>query len=275
MMRKAAERGADGLILNLEDAVAEAHKATARAAVAGAIRAGGFGACEVIVRVNTLEAAHGYSDLLAIAPAEPDAILLPKVGGAEEVRFAAWTIERLEAVHDLPPGRIRLMCMIETAAGVLAAAEIARAHPRVSALLFGAADYTEDVGCTPTEDRRVLAVPLTTVVLAARAAGISVIDAPHMRPTDADGLHAASVQAREMGFDGKSAIHPAQIATINAVFSPSEAEIAWARRVLGRLEGGAGADLLDGELIEAPHASRARRILAAAEQIGAVAPSEG
>jgi citrate lyase subunit beta/citryl-CoA lyase len=275
MLRGAARRGADGLILNLEDAVAETHKEMARAAVVSAIQARGFGACEVIVRVNPLDTAHGYRDLLAVAPAGPNAILLPKVKDPEAVRFAAWTVERLEAIHDLPPGRIRLMCMIESAAGVLAAAEIARAHPRVSALLFGAADYTEDVGCALTEDRRALAAALAGVVLAARAAGIGAIDAPHMRPTDAEGLRTAAFQARELGFDGKSAIHPAQIATINAVFSPSEAEIAWAGRVLTALGAGAGADLLDGELIEAPHVSRARRILAVAEQIGAVAPSEG
>ena len=273
MLERAGQRGADSLILNLEDAVAPANKAAARDAVVESLRTSDFGGCERIVRINPIGAAQGYRDLLAIVPAGPDSILLPKVRDPEEVRFAAWTIHRLEMMHDLPIGGIGLMCMIESAAGVLAAPRIAGCSERVEALIFGAADYTEDVGLTPSADRSNLIPPLTQVVLAARAAGISAIDAPHMLPADEEGLIAQARLARSLGFDGKSAIHPAQISTINAVFSPQPHEIIWARRVLSalalRADGstGAGAALMDGELVEAPHVSRAQRILAYAEKL--------
>ncbi len=152
MIAKAAQRGADGLILNLEDAVAPGNKDLARNVVAQALATLDFGRAEVIVRINPLDTLTGYRDLLTIAPAKPDAILLPKVGSPEEVRFAAWTLARLEEMHDLPAGGIRLMCMIESAAGVLAAAQIAACHPRVAALLFGAADYSAEVGCAITPE---------------------------------------------------------------------------------------------------------------------------
>ncbi len=215
-----------------------------------------------------LPADTGYRDLLEVVPAAPAAILLPKVASEEEARFAAWTIERLEWMHGLPSGAISLMCMVETAAGVLAAEAIAAAHPRVRALVFGAADFSTDVGCVLTPDGRTLLYATSRVVLAARAAGIDAIDAPHMRVGDDGGLEKGAQLARELGFSGKSAIHPGQVAIINRAFSPAPAEIAWARRVVEMLEGEgephAGAALLDGQLIELPHLNRARRILAAA-----------
>jgi citrate lyase subunit beta/citryl-CoA lyase len=274
MLARAPERGADALILNLEDAVAPARKEIARASVVLALNTLAFGRTEVIVRPNPVDSDAGFRDLLAVVPARPDALLLPKVRSAEEVRFAAWTLDRLETLHGSPDARIGLLCMIESAAGVLAAAEIARAHPRVRALVFGAADYAEDVGCVATEDRRTFLPALAQLVLAAHAAGIAAIDAPHMRPGDAQGLRAHALQARELGFDGKSAIHPAQLPVIHEVFSPAAEEIAWAKEVLAVLGAGAddslqwGAALLGGELVEAPHVMRARRILAMAEQIG-------
>jgi len=280
MLRRAPQRGADGLILNLEDAVGPANKELARAGVVAALRAGGFGATEVIVRINPLDSETGYRDLLAVVPARPDAILLPKTRTAEEVRFAAWTLARLEEVQDLPRAGICLMCMIESAAAVLAAQEIARADRRVSALVFGAADYAEDVGCVATSDRRAFLPVLTLVVLAARAAGIAAIDSPHMLPGDHEGLRQSAILARELGLDGKSAIHPDQVDLINKVFSPSSDEIRRAQATLAALGSSsdgrplAGAALLQGELIEAPHLAWARRVLLTAEQLGLLLPSE-
>ena len=129
MLAKAPGRGADGLILNLEDAVAPANKQLARQAVADALRTLDFGRAEAIVRINPPDTDAGYRDLLAVTPLAPAAILLPKVSSVEEVRFVAWTIERLEELHNLPAGQIRIMCMIESAAGVLNAVEIAACHP--------------------------------------------------------------------------------------------------------------------------------------------------
>jgi len=271
MIAKAAQRGADGLILNLEDAVAPGNKELARNTVVHALAALDFGRAEVIVRINPLDTPTGYRDLLTIAPAKPDAILLPKVGSPEEVRFAAWTLARLEEMHDLPAGGIRLMCMIESAAGVLAAVPIAGCHPRVAALLFGAADYSAEIGCAITPEGDTLLHVQSQIVLAGRAAGIDAIDTPHMRLDDPEGLARSSQRARQLGFDGKSAIHPGQIGPINSAFSPTSEQIVWAERVLAALPGGdeaqLGATVLDGQLIEAPHLVRARRTLRVALQV--------
>jgi citrate lyase subunit beta/citryl-CoA lyase len=198
-------------------------------------------------------------------------VLLPKVGSPEEVRFAAWTLARFEEIHGLANGGIRLMCMIESVAGVLEAARIAACDARVTALVFGAADYCAEVGCTVTAESDPLLPARWQIVLACRAAGIDAIDAPHMRLDDPDGLERGCRHARQLGFDGKSAIHPRQIEAINSAFTPSPDQVAWAERVLAVLQGGdqapLGAALLDGQLIEAPHLVRARRILAQIDRI--------
>ncbi len=272
MLAKAGTRGADALILNLEDAVAPARKDLARDAVVNALQTAGFGATEVVVRVNALNTDAGYRDLLAIAPCGPDAIVLPKTLSPEEVRFAAWTLERLESLNGLPACRTKVMCMIESAAGVLAAGEIAASHERVAALLFGAADFCADVGCAPATEARPSSIATQAagqLILAARSAGVDAIDAPHMTVGDAEGLAHSAALARELGFDGKCAIHPQQIATINRAFSPSADQIAWARQVVTALAAedgslGTGVALLGDRLIEAPHLARAHRILALA-----------
>ena len=271
MLAKAPSRGADGVILNLEDAVAPANKDQARQAVTQALRSLDLGRAEAIVRINPPDTDTGYRDLLAVTPLAPSAILLPKVSWAEEVRFVAWTIDRLEVFHGLPAGQIKLMCMIESAVGVLNAVEIAACHPRVVALIFGATDFSMEVGCTITGDGRSLLAAASRIILAARAAGIDAIDTPYMKLDDAEGLARSSRLARELGFDGKSAIHPAQVAPINAAFSPTAEQAAWARHVLALAPDGdntrLGAAVLDGQLIEAPHIRHAERILAVAVQL--------
>ncbi|MCX7669488.1 MAG: CoA ester lyase [Anaerolineae bacterium] len=272
MIAKAPQRGADSLILNLEDAVAPANKELARATVVDALSKNDFGRVEVVVRINAPATATGYRDLLAVAPAAPDAILLPKVGATDEVRFVSWTLARLEELHGLPAGRIKLMCMIESAAGVRAAYEIAACDARVTALIFGATDYSVEIGCATTDGHPALLYAQNRIVLACRAAGIAAIDTPHMNIQDDEGLIRAAHLAAELGFDGKSAIHPAQIGPIHDAFTPTAEQVAWAERVLA-LAGGDetqwGAAVLDGQLIEAPHLVRARRILAIhAEVIG-------
>ena len=272
MLAKAPGRGADGVILNLEDAVAPSNKELARQAVARALQNMEFGRAEAIVRINPPDTDTGYRDLLAMVPLSPRAILLPKVRSTEEVRFVAWTIERLEVLNGLPKGRIAVMCMIESASGVLNAPEIAACHPRMAALVFGATDFSMEVGCAVTEDGRTLLTAASRIVLAARAAGIDAIDTPDMKLDDPEGLARSSRIGRELGFDGKTAIHPAQIAPINAAFSPSTEQVAWARRVLALAPCGVafhlGAEVLDGQLIEIPHLRRAQRILAVAELLG-------
>jgi citrate lyase subunit beta/citryl-CoA lyase len=271
MLARAPGRGADGLILNLEDAVAPANKTLAREAVAHALRTLDFGAAEAIVRINPPDTDTGYRDLIGLVPLGPRAILLPKAASAEAVRFVAWTIDRLEAIHDLLPGRVKVMCMIESAAGVLYAPEIAACHPRVAALIFGAADLSMEIGCEVTPGGRALLTAASRLILAARAAGIAAIDTPYMKLDDPEGLGRSSQMARELGFDGKSAIHPAQVAAINAAFSPTAEDLAWARRVRELAPEGdearLGAAVLDGQLIEIPHLVRAKRILAVADAL--------
>jgi len=268
MIARAGQRGADSLILNLEDAVAPANKELARETVVRALRSHDFGHAEVVVRINPADTALGYRDLLAVTPARPAAILLPKVGSVETVRHVAWTLARLEEMHGLPPGQIGLMCMIESAAGVAAAVEIAACHERVLALLFGATDYSVEIGCTRTADSPGLLHAQCQIVLACRAAGIAAIDTPHMDLEDTADLIRSAQRAAALGFDGKSAIHPNQIGPIHVAFAPTPEQIAWAERVLAlaaAAEGaGLGAAVLDGQLIEAPHLTQARRILAAA-----------
>ncbi len=276
MIAKAPGRGADGIILNLEDVVAPANKDAAREMVARALGALNFGGAEIIVRINPVGAsgAAGYRDLLAVVPGRPQAILLPKVGSPEEARFVAWTVARLEELHGLPPGGIQIMCMIESAAGLLAAAEIAACHPAVTALVFGANDLSADLGCAPALDGPTLSHAASRLILAAKAAGVAAIDSPHMKLGDSTGLAQTAARARAMGFDGKSAIHPEQVRPINAAFSPTPEQIAWARRVvelIGRDESRLGAALLDGQLIEAPHLAQARRLLAVAERLDRIA----
>jgi citrate lyase subunit beta / citryl-CoA lyase len=274
MLAKAGTRGADGVILNLEDAVAPASKTRAREAVASALIAGDFAHAERIVRINSLEGETGFADLLAIAPLGPDAILLSKVTSAEQVRCAAWAIEQLEKMHGLPVEKISIMCMVETAKGILAAPEIASAHRRVTALLFGAADFTADMKCEVSEDQHSQIHAASHLVMAARSAQVAAIDSPHMGLDDSEGLAQSVRISRHLGFDGKSAIHPAQIPAIHAAFSPTREQIRWATSVTATLsvsgEGQAtiGAAVLDGQLVEAPHLLRARRILEAARQMG-------
>jgi len=268
MLAKAAQRGADSVILNLEDAVSDANKELARLLVVRLLDSANFGSADVVVRINPLTTDVGYRDLLAIVPHAPGAILLPKVNTAEEVRFAAWMIERLESLYGLPAGQTKIMCMLESAAGILAAPAIATSHPRVVALVFGAEDFSKDVNCAVTPGERTLLFATSQLICAAHSAGVDAIDTPYMALDDDDGLARSAQMARELGFDGKSAIHPKQVAAINVAFLPGSDQVAWAERVIGALQADDGAEagtaVIGGQFLDAPHLARARRVLALA-----------
>jgi citrate lyase subunit beta/citryl-CoA lyase len=262
-LEKARTLPADALILDLEDAVAPEAKAGARARVLAAVRAGGYGPREIIVRLNGPGTPWGADDLAAVAQAPVDAVLLPKVESAETVTAA---------LQRVGPTRV-VWCMLETPRGVLNAAAIAAASPRVGALVMGTSDLTKDLHARPTRDRIPLLTSLELCVLAARAAGITALDGVHLDLDDEAGFAAACRQAAELGFDGKTLIHPRQVAAANEAFAPGASEVDWARRVIAAhadaVAGGRGVVVLDGRLIENLHVDDARRVLALAEAIAA------
>src|SRR5687767_4886602 len=266
---KARTLPADVLIFDLEDAVAPDAKPAARTMAVAAASAGGYGRREVVVRVNGLDTPWGRDDLMAAARSGAAAVLLPKVESAAAV------VEALDALAARGAAEaMALWCMVETPRGVLAAADIAAATRRVRALVMGTSDLSKELGARPTRDRQSLATSLGLVVLAARAHGLVALDGVHLDLEDEDGFIAACRQARDMGFDGKTLIHPKQLAGANAAFGPSAEEIAGARRVIdvhdAATAAGKSVAVLDGRLIENLHAAEAHRVVALAEAIEAL-----
>ena len=265
MLQKCTTVASDVLILNLEDGVALSRKRAARRNVAGAIQSSAYGDREIVVRVNPLSSETGMSDLAEIIPCNPDGVCLPKVEDVEEIRVADRSILELEIRHGLPESGIGLHAMIESARGLLNASRIASAVPRMSSLIFGSADYTNDVRCQPGDDRAELLFALQIMVPSARAAGIDAIDAPCFDIRNSDLLYREAVGARRLGFDGKSALHPDQLEIINRVFDVTDEEIAWAEQALAELDAaenrGKALTTMEGKLIDNPHRAAALRIL--------------
>jgi citrate lyase subunit beta/citryl-CoA lyase len=268
-LEKSRELPADGLIFDLEDAVAPEAKEAARAAVAAAVKHGGYGPRELVLRVNALATNWGEGDLKAAAAMPLDAVLLPKVESAERVGETVARLDRAGA-----PASLAVWCMIETPRGVLAAAEIAAASPRVAALVMGTSDLTKDLRARDMPDRTPLLTSLGMVLLAARAHGLAALDGVHLALADDAGFAAACVQGRAFGFDGKTLIHPKQIAPANAAFAPSADEVAQARRIIAAhdaaLAAGKGITVVDGRLIENLHVEAAHRTVALAEAVAAM-----
>jgi len=264
---KARTLPADTLVLDLEDAVAPDAKAQARAQVLAAVRAGDYGRREIVVRVNALGTPWGRDDLAAATEAGADAVLLPKVESAETVAATIAALGPAPAVW----------CMLETPRGILNAASIAAASPRVTALVLGTSDLTKDLHARATRERLPLLTSLQLCVLAARAAGITALDGVHLDLDDEPGFAAACRQAADFGFDGKTLIHPKQVAIANEVFAPAASDVDWARRVIAAhadaLASGQGVVVLDGRLIENLHVDDARRVLALADAIAERATS--
>jgi citrate lyase subunit beta/citryl-CoA lyase len=265
-LEKARALPADGLIFDLEDAVAPEAKEIARVAVAAAVTAGGYAPRELVLRVNPIDSVWGHADLAVAATLPIDAVLLPKVESAERVRL---TIDLLDA-SGAPPG-LAVWCMIETPLGVLAAGDIAGASPRIAALVMGTSDLANDLHARPTRDRLPLLTALGLVLLAARAHGRAVLDGVHLALGDAEGFTAACRQGRDLGFDGKTLIHPDQIGPANEIFAPTAEEVARARRVIAgyaeAVAAGKGAVRIEGRLVEALHVEEARRTVALAQAI--------
>jgi citrate lyase subunit beta/citryl-CoA lyase len=265
-VEKARGLPVDGLILDLEDAIAPAAKEEARRTVGAALAAGGFGHREVTVRVNGPATPWGADDLALAARSGADAVVLPKVESAEEVRAA----ERALDAAGAPPA-LALWCMIETPRGVLAADAVAGATPRLGALVMGTSDLVKDLGARHTPGRAEVLVALGTVLLAARAHGLAALDGVHLDLSDDAGFEAACRQGRDLGFDGKTLIHPRTVDAANRAFTPGENEVARAREIIAAHAeaeaAGKGVVVVDGRLVEALHVEAARRLVALAEAI--------
>jgi citrate lyase subunit beta / citryl-CoA lyase len=269
-LEKARALPADGLIFDLEDAVAPMAKEEARTAVMAALAAGGYGGRELVLRVNALDTPWGHADLAAAATMPIDGVLLPEVENPDRVRLVAALLNALEA----PPERT-IWCMLETPLGILDARPIAAASPRLAALVLGSSDLTKDLHAAHTRDRLPLMTALQLVLLAARAYGLAALDGVHLDLSDDEGFALACRQGRELGFDGKTLIHPKQIEAANTAFAPSAEEVAWSRRIIAAYaeaeRSGKGVVLVDGKLIENLHVDNARRVVAVAEAIAQVA----
>jgi citrate lyase subunit beta/citryl-CoA lyase len=268
---RALEKGrtlpADGLILDLEDAVAPEAKAVAREQVVAAIQAGGYGAREIVLRVNGLGTPWGHADLVTAATSGADAVLLPKTEGAESVRLSVAVLEASGA-----PAHLAVWCMMETPRAMLRAEEIAGAHPRLACLVMGTSDLANDLRASHTRERLPLITGLGLCLLAARANGLAILDGVYLDLNDDEGFAYSCRQGAELGFDGKTLIHPKTIEAANRAFSPSDKDIDFARRVMAAHAAataeGKGVVLVDGKLIENLHVEHARRMVALAEQIG-------
>ena len=254
MLQRSAGLPSDLLLLNLEDGVSASKKDLARDAVVRALEQIDFNEHEIVIRVNSMRSDAGRRDLAAVVPRKPDGICLPKIEKADEVRTVDQAIREMEILHGIPERTIRLHAMIESASGVLHSADIAAASPRMASLIFGSADYAKDIRCRVGEDRQELLLALQAIVLACRAAGIDAIDAPCFDIRNDSLLARESIAARNMGFDGKSALHPDQLTVINQAFDVSSEEIVWAQKVLAELDAaemrGKALSTLDGSLID-------------------------
>ncbi|MDF1735454.1 MAG: CoA ester lyase [Minwuia sp.] len=265
-MEKAKTIAADAIILDLEDAVSPDAKATARQQICDALAGGGYGKREMIVRINGLDTPWGADDMAAIAKSGADAILVPKINDAATVQALVAAMDKAGA-----PAGMALWCMMETPIGILNAQSIGAASDRVAVWVMGTNDIAKDTGAHHTPMRLPMVTALGICMLAARAYGIQILDGVYNDIKDEDGFRDICQQGLEMGFDGKTLIHPSQVAPCNDVFSPTEAQLEMAGRIVAGFEEaqreGKGVVTVDGRMIENLHVEQARKQLALAAAV--------
>lgn len=253
--------GADSVILDIEDSVSPYEKDAARLLVSHALINVDYGTSEKVVRVNPLDT-YAEQDIKAIVPCRPDTILIPKVQTADDIKQVVEWITAVESKEQTP---VKLVALMETPLGLINAYSIAQADKRVEAIVFGAEDYTANIGAQRTEEGVEILNARCLLVNAAKAAGVQVLDTPYTDVTDDEGMIKDAMMAKQLGFTGKLSINPRHIELIHSVFNPNEKEIDWALRVgaaLRKAESeGSGAINLDGKMIDKPIVDRANRIL--------------
>ncbi len=269
-LEKAKTLAADVVIFDLEDAVAPEAKETAREQVMAAVSGGGYGSRELVVRINGLDTPWGAEDLASAAAAAPDAILVPKVSTAGQ-------LAEIGAGLSQAPGKIRVWAMIETPLAILNLREIAATardrSTRLACFVLGTNDLVKETRAELDPTRTAALYWLSAAVTAARAYGIDVLDGVYNAFKDVEGFRRECIQGRQLGMDGKTLIHPDQVEPANEIFSPTAAEVEWARKILSAFSEpqnqGKGAITVDGRMVELLHADMAKRTVEIAEAIAA------
>ncbi len=263
---KARSLPADALIFDLEDAVAPDAKEAARANVVAAARSRSYGKREIVIRCNGLTTPWGEADVAAVAQSGADAILVPKVESAADVATVVALLDRAGA-----PRSMAVWAMMETPKGILKADEIAGAHPRLQLFVMGTNDLVKDMRARHTAMRLPMVTALGLGMLAARAHGLTILDGVYNDIQDVEGFKAVCRQGLEMGFDGKTLIHPSQVEPCNEIFAPSPAELEMAAKIVTAFKSaqaeGKGVVTVDGRMIENLHVEQAERALALAAAI--------
>ncbi|WP_371371665.1 aldolase/citrate lyase family protein [Sporomusa aerivorans] len=270
MLQNAGIYGADTVIFDLEDAVAISEKDAARHLVHNAIKIIKY-PCEVAIRINHIQTPYGLDDLKVVLAAKPDLIRLPKAELPSDIAEVDAIITEAESRYGFAAGSIRMMAAIETAKGLRNAYEIATASPRMEALAIGGEDFIADLKTTRSKDGKELFVARSQLLLAARAAGVDAIDTVFSDINDEETFIAEVNMIKQLGFDGKSVINPRQVRIVHQIFTPSEKEIAQAKRVItayqAAIERNSGVINLDGKMIDTPMVLRAERVLAYAQSV--------
>ncbi len=264
-IEKATALGVDCICMDMEDGTAVSKKAEARAVISQAMKELDFGRSERCIRINSIGSGYEKDDLASALAAQPDAIVVPKIETAEQVRWVSEQIESYELSNNLNPGSIRLLIGVETAKGILNLPEIASADKRLEAVIFGAEDYAASVGATRTKEATEVLYARSAVVAACAANDLQAIDMVYIDFKDSEGLRSEAEQGAGLGFSGKQVIHPNQVPVAQEAFTPSDEAIAYAKRVVESFESsqreGRGAYALDGKMIDMPLLKNAQKVL--------------
>jgi citrate lyase subunit beta-like protein len=267
-IEKAAALGADCVVLDLEDGVAEGNKTAARQTIAAALHEVDFGISEKVVRVNGYLSGRSEEDLAAVLPAHPDGILLPKVDGVDQIRRIDSSIRHIEQASGWPEDSIALLVIVESALGMVNLETIccqSETTPRLQALVFGAEDFVTDMGATRTPAALELLYARSRLVMYASAFGLQAIDLVTVNYKEGEVLEREATQGAQLGYSGKQVIHPAQIVPVQQIFTPSEKDIAAAEHILEEAkhfaEEGKGAFTLGNQMVDRPVIKRTESIL--------------
>jgi citrate lyase beta subunit len=271
-IEKATTLGVDCVCMDMEDGVAITHKAEARAVIAQAMKDLDFGKSERCIRINSVGSGFEKYDLAAAVATNPDAVVVPKIETAQQLRSISEYIEMYELASKMEIGTIRMLIGVETARGILNLKEISEADRRLEAIIFGAEDYAASVGATRTKESTEVLYARSAVVTACAANELQAIDMVYIDFRDTEGLRAEADQGAQLGFSGKQIIHPNQVAPVQEAFTPSGEAIEYAQRVVATFAAsqkeGRGAFALDGKMIDMPLLRNARKVLDRAKAAG-------